>query len=44
MVINSTNINKTNTYLSHLLTEHKKGTMKYDVENQGNCLGQAQTM
>jgi len=42
MVNNSTNINKTNSHLSPLLTEHKKDT-KYDAGNIGPVLlGQKQ--
>jgi len=49
MVINSTNINKTNNHLSEALTlteltEYKKDNDKYmyDVENPDPGLGQAQ--
>ena len=43
MVINSTNINKTNIHLSFQLTSlNTEKTMTYDVENPGPVLGQAQ--
>ena len=43
MVINSTNINKTNNYLQPSLELNiNKMTMKYDVVNTGPGLGQAQ--
>jgi hypothetical protein len=35
MVNNSTNINKTNNYLSHELIEHEKKIATYDVGNPG---------
>jgi hypothetical protein len=34
-------INKPNNHISPELTEHKKGTMTYDVGNPGSVLGQA---
>jgi len=46
MVINSTNINKTNNQSPLILTElteHKTKTTTYDVDNSGSVLGQTQT-
>ena len=41
MVDNSTNINKTNNYLSPQIIEHKQITT-HGVENRGPALGQTQ--